>query len=122
MRSLFPRYVFNDVEQCLTTGALLFTVRARGTAVLRVPRAPQDFCKACLWQVTDAKKKEQDETCPVSPTPRYTKLSLSPISYISNHLPASARAHSSAFGQFGFGCTSTSTSFRFINGSAKGGL
>ena len=47
-RSLF-RYVFDDVEQCLTTA--LFTARADGSSA---SPAPQDFCKACLWQVTDA--------------------------------------------------------------------
>ena len=48
VRSLF-RYVFNDVEQCLTTA--LFTARADGSSA---SPARQDFCKACLWQVTDA--------------------------------------------------------------------
>ena len=48
VRSLF-RYVFNDVEQCLTTA--LFTARADGRSE-SLP--PLDFCKACLWQVIDA--------------------------------------------------------------------
>ena len=47
-RSLF-RYVFNDVEQCLTTA--LFTARADGGSE---SPPPLDFCKACLWQVMDA--------------------------------------------------------------------
>ena len=46
---LLDRYVFNDVEQCSTTA--LFTARADGSSA---SPAPQDFCKACLWQVTDA--------------------------------------------------------------------
>ena len=48
VRSL-DRYVFNDIEQCLTTA--LFTARADGSSA---SPARQDFCKACLWQVTDA--------------------------------------------------------------------
>ena len=48
MRSLF-RYVFNDVEQCLTTA--LFTACADGGSE---SPPPLDFCKACLWQVMDA--------------------------------------------------------------------
>ena len=47
-RSLF-RYVFDDVEQCLTTA--LFTARADGGSATP---PPLDFCKACLWQVMDA--------------------------------------------------------------------
>ena len=47
-RSLF-RYVFDVVKQCLTTA--LFTARADGSSA---SPAPQDFCKACLWQVTGA--------------------------------------------------------------------
>ena len=46
---LLDRYVFNDVEQCSTTA--LFTARADGSSA---SPARQDFCKACLWQVTDA--------------------------------------------------------------------
>ena len=53
-RSLF-RYVFNDVEQCLTTA--LFTARADGRSE-SLP--PLDFCKACLWQVTDASSDLRD--------------------------------------------------------------
>ena len=48
VRSLF-RYVFNDVEQCLTTA--LFTACADGGSE---SPPPLDFCKACLWQVMDA--------------------------------------------------------------------
>ena len=48
LRSLF-RYVFNDVEQCLTTA--LFTACADGGSE---SPPPLDFCKACLWQVMDA--------------------------------------------------------------------
>ena len=47
-RSLF-RYVFNDVEQCLTTA--LFTARADGGSE---SPPPLDFCKTRLWQVMDA--------------------------------------------------------------------
>ena len=46
---LLDRHVFNDVEQCSTTA--LFTARADGSSA---SPAPQDFCKACLWQVIDA--------------------------------------------------------------------
>ena len=53
-RSLF-RYVFNDVEQCLTTA--LFTARADGRSE-SLP--PLDFCKACLRQVTDASSDLRD--------------------------------------------------------------
>ena len=42
-RSLF-RYVFNDVEQCLTMA--LFTACADGGSE---SPPPLDFCKACLW-------------------------------------------------------------------------
>ena len=48
VRSLF-RYVFDDVEQCLTTA--LFTACADGGSE---SPPPLDFCKACLWQVMDA--------------------------------------------------------------------
>ena len=47
-RSLF-RYVFDVVEQRSTMA--LFTVRADGRSA---SLAPLDFCKARLWQVTDA--------------------------------------------------------------------
>ena len=47
-RSLF-RYVFNDVEQCLTTA--LFTACADGGSE---SPPPLDFCKTRLWQVMDA--------------------------------------------------------------------
>ena len=47
-RSLF-RYVFDVVEQRSTMA--LFTARADGGSATP---APQDFCKACLWQVIDA--------------------------------------------------------------------
>ena len=47
-RSLF-RYVFDVVEQRSTMA--LFTARADGGSATP---APQDFCKACLWQVMDA--------------------------------------------------------------------
>ena len=47
-RSLI-RYVFNDVEQCLTTA--LFTARADGGSE---SSPPLDFCKTRLWQVMDA--------------------------------------------------------------------
>ena len=57
MRSLFPRYVFNDVEQCLTTA--LFTARADGGSA---SPAQQDFCKACLWQVIDTSIDLRDST------------------------------------------------------------
>ena len=53
-RSLF-RYVFDDVKQCLTTA--LFTARADGRSE-SLP--PLDFCKACLWQVTDASSDLRD--------------------------------------------------------------
>ena len=43
-RSLF-RYVFDVVEQRSTMA--LFTARADGGSATP---APQDFCKACLWQ------------------------------------------------------------------------
>ena len=58
-RSL-DRYVFNDVEQCSTTA--LFTARADGRSE-SLP--PLDFCKACLWQVTDASSDLRD------PNPNY---------------------------------------------------
>ena len=48
-RRLLDRHVFNDVEQCSTTA--LFTARADGSSATP---APQDFCKACVWQVMDA--------------------------------------------------------------------
>ena len=47
-RSLF-RSVFDVVEQRSTMA--LFTARADGGSATP---APQDFCKACLWQVMDA--------------------------------------------------------------------
>ena len=47
-RSLF-RYVFDVVEQRSTMA--LFTARADGRSATP---APLDFCKARLWQVTDA--------------------------------------------------------------------
>ena len=48
VRSLF-RYVFDVVEQRSTMA--LFTARADGGSA---SPTQHDFCKACLWQVTDA--------------------------------------------------------------------
>ena len=48
-RSLFRYEVFDVVEQRSTMA--LFTARADGGSATP---APQDFCKACLWQVMDA--------------------------------------------------------------------
>ena len=53
---LLDRYVFDDVKQCLTTA--LFTARADGRSE-SLP--PLDFCKACLWQVTDASSDLRDQ-------------------------------------------------------------
>ena len=47
--SCSARVRLHNVEQCLTTA--LFTARADGSSA---SPAPQDFCKACLWQLTDA--------------------------------------------------------------------
>ena len=52
---LLDRHVFDDVEQCLTTA--LLTARADGGSA---SPAPLDFCKARLWQVTDASTDLRD--------------------------------------------------------------
>ena len=49
LKRLLDRYVFDVVEQRSTMA--LFTARAGGGSATP---APQDFCKACLWQVMDA--------------------------------------------------------------------